>query len=75
MENDEIILSHLAKLLSGQARVEATLNEVKEAYGLRLTDLEEEQRWQSRRQWYITAAVVPVTGAIHALANKLGWRI
>ena len=71
MTNEELILNHLIELKKDVGNIDGKLDEIKDAHGKRLDDLEDSAKWQ----WRISAAVIPITGALHAMANKLGWRI
>lgn len=43
--------------------------------GGRITNIEEEQKLQDRRQWWHSALILPLVTVLHSIANYLGIRI
>lgn len=74
MENlDQQILGHLIELKEGQARVEATLITTVKMYDDKFESITEDIKRRDSRQFWVTAAVLPVVAGLHQIAARLGF--
>lgn len=73
MTPEDQILNHLATLIAGQARVEATLTATIKSYDQQFEAIAEDVKRRDNRQFWLTAAVVPFIAGLHEVAQRLGW--
>lgn len=73
MTTEDRILGHLAELIAGQARVEATLTATIKSYDQQIEAITEDVKRRDNRQFWLTAAVVPFIAGLHEIAQRFGW--
>ena len=72
-ENEALVLQHLSKLVEGQARVEATLITTVKMYDAKFEAVENDIKRRDSRQFWVTAAVLPVVAGLHQIAARRGF--
>lgn len=73
--SDDQTLALLTDLKESMGRIEGTLSATIKAHDDRFDAVEETMKTNDRRQWIVSAGVIPIVSALHYLANKIGIKV
>lgn len=68
-ETEQLILTHLIELKQDVGKIDGKLDATIDAHSKRLDDLENDSKWQ----WRVNLATLPIIAALHEIAGRLGW--
>ena len=72
---DDLVISLLSQIKADVGEVKGTLTATVDAHNTRFENIEKTMDSNDRRQWVVSAAVIPIVSALHYLANKIGIKV
>lgn len=73
--SDDQIVELLTDIKGAIGEMKGTLEATVKAHDARMDSIEDTVKSNDRRQWIVSACVVPIVSALHFYANKLGIKV
>jgi len=73
--SDDQVTELLMSINSTVGEIKGTLEATVKAHEQRFDSIEDTMKTNDRRQWVVSACVIPVVSALHYAANKIGIKV
>ena len=73
--SDDQVVEMFSEIKESTGRMEGKLDATITAHATRFEAIEKQIATNDKRQWIVSACVLPVVTALHYLANKMGFKV